>query len=78
MCFENIQATIAIDKKQTAIYVPDLTDYSKEYFTLHVLEDGNMTLYLPSKYSFATEVNKLYIDDNLLDIVKGFLKKRKS
>ena len=28
-------------------------DYSKEYFTLHMLADGNMTLYVPSSYTTA-------------------------
>ena len=28
-------------------------DYSKEYFTLHMLGDGNMTLYMPSSYTTA-------------------------
>ena len=28
-------------------------NYSKEYFTLHMLADGNMTLYVPSSYTTA-------------------------
>ena len=39
---------------------PTEIDYSKEYFTLHALSDGDMTLYIPSSYtsgSLAYSVN---------------------
>ena len=32
---------------------PNEVDYSEEYFTLHMLGDGDMTLYIPSSYTTA-------------------------
>ena len=53
---------VLLAETKKVVYVPKTkeVDYSKEYFTLHAISDGDMTLYRPSSYtscSLAYSVN---------------------
>ena len=45
--------TSGIPKGWTVVDYVEKIDYPKEYFTLHALGDGDMTLYIPSSYTTA-------------------------
>ena len=45
-----IPHVVLLEDTDNLIYVSTADDYSSDYFTLHAISDGDMTLYIPSSY----------------------------